>query len=218
MNTILSEWVQRAPAVLVPNPIPRAISSEKKSFDSSSPLPRTPQATTQPKLGTRKSFRCQYDAWLFNWTGPLYASQVLTGTTSFPQKGSALPLKPQWGGPGRTRRRRYLMKMHLPAGNPLWWEHCTCAEAELWNRGRGGAPWYAEWVPGQQGVGSLTPSSAFSPLWSPFSSVPPPVEPWLQPWIESNAKFKIKSVLNLDHYEGQMNKHDKYRKMFYIIQ
>lgn len=36
-----------------------------------------------------KSFRCQYDARSFNWTGPLHASQVPTGTTSFPQKGSA---------------------------------------------------------------------------------------------------------------------------------
>lgn len=131
----------------------------------------------------------------------------------FPQHNEAT-----MGGRGRTRRRRCLMKKHPPAGNPLWWEHCTCAEAVPGSRGRGGAPWCAGWAPGQQGAGSLTPSSAFSPPRSPFSSVPPPVEPWLQPWIESNAKFKIKSVLNLDHYEGQMNKHDKRRKMFYIIQ
>lgn len=159
MNTILNttQWVQRAPAFLVPNPTPRTISLGKKSFNSSSPLPRTPQATTQPKLGTRKSFRCQYDAWSFNWTGPLQASQVLTSTTSFPQQGSALPLKSQWGGRGRTRRRRYLMKKHLPAGNPPWWEHCTCAEAELGSRG--GA--------GHRGVQNEFPASRGWEVWHP---------------------------------------------------
>lgn len=89
------------------------------------------------------------------------------------------------------------MKRPLPVWNLLWWEHCTCAGAELGSRGRGGARWCAGGPPGQQGAGSLTPSSAFSPLGGPFSSVPPPVGPWLQPWIESNAKFKIKSNAKL---------------------
>lgn len=88
MNTVLPEWAQRAPAFLVPDPTPRAISLGKKSFNSSSPLPWAPQATTQPKLGT-KVFQMPVRPRSFNWTGPLHASQVPTGTTSFPQKGSA---------------------------------------------------------------------------------------------------------------------------------
>lgn len=86
------------------------------------------------------------------------------------------------------------MKRHLQVWNPPWWEHCTCAEAKLGNRGQGGARSCAKWAPGRQGVGSLMPSSASSLPGSPFSSIPPPVEPWLQPWREANAKFNSEST------------------------
>lgn len=120
----------------------------------------------------------------------------LTQTPSH-RRGQSSLWSHKWGGSRRIRRRRYLMKRHLQVWNPLWWEHYTCAEAELGSTGLGVAQWCAIWVPGQQEVGSLTPSSAFSLLESSLSSVPPPVEPWLQPWTESNAKFKSKSNAKL---------------------
>lgn len=94
MNTILPEWAQRAPAFLVPNPTPRAISLRKK-INSSSPWPWAPQAITQPNLGTIQSFRCQYDAGSFNWTGPLHASRFRPAPP-LPTEGVST-MKPQWG-------------------------------------------------------------------------------------------------------------------------
>lgn len=205
MSKIPLEWVQRAPAVfLVPAHLPTtypwplvkqgSFLFGNKSFNSSSPF-----SLTQPRYNRAQAW-CWKVFQMLVW----FLITGLDRSSSWPlefwlaqpsslRRGQHGLWSHKWGGSRRIRRRKYLMKRHLQVWNPLWWEHCTCAEAELGSTEQGVAQWCAKWVPGQQEVGSLTPSSAFSLLESPFSSVPLLVEPRLQPWTESNAKFKSKS-------------------------
>ena len=190
VNAILREWVQRTAAVLVSS-LP-LLPNKGNLFGAEIFQDLKPISLPPPRCYGAHQKVFQMLVWLDHWTGQVLfmASQVLTDTASFPQKGSALSPKPQWGNSRRARRRRYLMKRHLQVWNPLWWEHCTCAEAEPGSREQGGARLCAKWVPGPQGEGSLPPSSASSLLGGPSSSVPPLLESWLQPWRESHAKFK----------------------------